>query len=70
MPDISMCSGEVFGTICPQRDECYRFKATPSQYRQCYFSVAPFVDSKTETCKQFMPIYARRPWMDDIGDDL
>jgi hypothetical protein len=38
MPDITMCQG---GT-CPIKEECYRFKAVPSQYRQSYFAVVPY----------------------------
>lgn len=37
MPDISMC----FGDNCPLKNECYRFKADPSEY-QSYFSYPPF----------------------------
>lgn len=53
MPDITCCTGRndhcensddnagVQG-ICPQRDNCYRYTATPNPYRQSYFVVAPF----------------------------
>lgn len=34
MPDISMCNNQS----CPSNKYCYRFTATPSQYRQTYAS--------------------------------
>lgn len=34
MPDISMCDNQS----CPSNKYCYRFTATPSQYRQAYAS--------------------------------
>ena len=38
MPDIAMCKGEG----CPIRDDCYRYRATPSEYVQSYFAVTPY----------------------------
>jgi|TARA_B110000908_G_C10223485_1_gene436626 hypothetical protein len=32
MADISMCEGKG----CEVKETCYRFKATPSKYRQSY----------------------------------
>lgn len=32
MPDISMCKNEQ----CPLKESCYRFKATPCEFRQTY----------------------------------
>jgi hypothetical protein len=44
MPDISMCMGSNgTETYCPLRQSCYRFKARPSEYRQSYFTDAPFI---------------------------
>ena len=42
MPDITMCPGEKDDVVCLNRDACYRFTATPNEYRQSYFQVAPF----------------------------
>lgn len=43
MPDIAMCHGED----CPSKQTCYRFLATPSEYRQSYFYPTPeVVDGK------------------------
>jgi hypothetical protein len=42
MPDIAMCKG----TDCPLKNECYRFLATPSEYRQSYFVTPPIEDGK------------------------
>lgn len=49
MPDISMCANEE----CPKRNECYRFTATPSPYRQSY---AVFnVPNDSDRCDNFWP---------------
>ena len=32
MPDISMCSDKE----CSRKEECYRFTATPNEFRQAY----------------------------------
>jgi len=37
MPDIAMCSN----TACPSNKYCYRFTATPSEFRQSYADFAP-----------------------------
>ena len=44
MPDIHLCRG----TGCPAKDSCYRFTATPSEFRQAYFSEPPIKDGKCE----------------------
>lgn len=44
MPDISMCAG---GT-CPSKDQCYRYRAVPNEYRQSYFMTPPLEDGKCE----------------------
>jgi len=36
-PDISMCSTKE----CPLHETCYRFTATPSDFRQSYFAGDP-----------------------------
>lgn len=38
MPDIAMCKGGM----CPKQQDCFRHTATPSQYRQAYFTEVPF----------------------------
>ena len=40
MPDISMCQG----TNCNLKDNCYRFKAEPSKFRQSWFCKSPNLD--------------------------
>jgi hypothetical protein len=42
MADIIMCDGGK----CPLKETCYRFKATPNEYRQSYFLEEPFVETK------------------------
>ena len=45
MPDIAMCKGDN----CPSKQTCYRFLATPSEYRQSYFYPTPtIVDKKCD----------------------
>jgi hypothetical protein len=43
MPDISMCKG----TNCPLRDNCYRYTATPSEFRQSWFTTPPVKSDNT-----------------------
>jgi len=50
MPDITMCSG----TDCPLKETCYRYIATPSQFRQSYFAEPPY-DKKEEKCEYHWP---------------
>lgn len=46
MSDITMCNG----ADCPKKNECYRFLATPSEYRQSYFITPPIENGK---CDEF-----------------
>lgn len=43
MPDITMCTNEE----CPHKEECYRFKATPSEYQ----SYGTFEPDKNGECE-------------------
>jgi len=45
MPDISMCMGydNASGIECPMREACYRYLASPCEYRQSYLLDAPFI---------------------------
>lgn len=47
MPDITMCEG----TGCIIKDNCYRYTAEPSEFRQAYFAEPP-VD-KDGNCNHF-----------------
>ena len=38
MPDIAKCEG----TGCSLKETCYRFTATPSEFRQSYFLNIPY----------------------------
>lgn len=49
MPDIALCEG----TGCPLKEKCYRYKATPSKYRQSYFYEIPYLGSN---CEYFVEI--------------
>jgi len=50
MPDISMCLNRK----CPSRNECYRYRAQPNEWRQSY---AAFMDDpETGKCESFWPI--------------
>lgn len=62
MPDITMCEGtgrtdnlETGVLECPLKETCFRFKATPSEFRQAYFITLPY-DQKTATCKWLIPL--------------
>ena len=44
--DITMCSGQD----CPLKETCYRFAATPSEFRQSYFLNIPY-NKETKTCE-------------------
>jgi hypothetical protein len=37
MADITMCNGKG----CEMKEICYRYKATPSEFRQSYFFNSP-----------------------------
>jgi hypothetical protein len=52
MPDITMCDS----VECPRKNECYRYMAKPSEYRQAYSAFQCF-KSCTET-DYFIPIKA------------
>ena len=55
MPDISMCIGEV----CAKKEECYRFKATPSTFHQSYFMTPPM--NEDGSCDEFREIWENKP---------
>ncbi len=48
MADITMCAG----VSCPKKEECYRYKATPSNW-QSYFCNVPY-DQETRECEMFL----------------
>lgn len=52
MPDITMCKGGK----CPLKEDCYRYKAKPSPYRQTYFAKPPYKEDK---CEYFSEIWQR-----------
>lgn len=58
MPDIAMCYGEVVGgsRVCPKRERCYRYTASPTPRRQSYFAVLPAKDDGT--CEYHIPTLA------------
>ena len=50
MPDITMCPGKD----CPLKERCYRFRATPTPWRQSYFVAPPFKETTDgPQCKYF-----------------
>lgn len=61
MPDIAMCKGtgkphsedKSKSVDCPKKEMCFRFKATPSEFRQAYFIGIPY-DPVTNKCTHFM----------------
>jgi hypothetical protein len=36
------------GTNCPAKESCYRFTATPNEFRQSYFMEPPIKDGKCD----------------------
>jgi hypothetical protein len=44
MPDITMCGDAK----CPLKEDCYRFKAKPSEYMQSWFTESPRSGDKCE----------------------
>ena len=42
--DITMCDGKD----CELKETCYRYTATPSNYRQSYFTEAPIENGECE----------------------
>lgn len=64
MPDITMCFGKgkphstdknETSANCPKKERCFRFKATPSEFRQAYFLGIPY-DPSTDKCKHFTSV--------------
>lgn len=53
MADITICAG----TDCTKREECYRFKATPSMF-QTYS--AEFRQDENGECDYFIPLRNKR----------
>jgi hypothetical protein len=49
MPDISMCNNRS----CPSSKYCYRFTATPTEYRQSYANFS--VEKDEINCDHFWP---------------
>ena len=47
--DITMCSGKD----CPFKETCYRYTATPSEYRQSYFFNPPIIKGEEVTCEYY-----------------
>lgn len=58
MADITMCNNKT----CDNREKCYRFTATPNEWRQSYFYKDPeptisvnSLDGETFDCEHFYP---------------
>ena len=49
MSDITMCRD----ILCPMKNWCYRYQATPNENFQSYFSQSP--RNPDSTCSQFWP---------------
>jgi hypothetical protein len=50
MADITMCSGKG----CPKKATCYRFNATPNEWRQSYFLTEP---NDGAVCAEYIGAY-------------
>lgn len=51
MADITMCKGQM----CHLKESCYRYKATPNEYMQYYFTFAP-ISMLTGKCKDYWEV--------------
>ena len=51
MPDISMC----LNITCPLKETCYRFKATPNEYKQSYAGFKPKEDGTCDYYEHIEP---------------
>jgi hypothetical protein len=49
MPDISLCRN----VMCPSKDYCHRYTATPSEFRQSYGGFGP--EDGEDKCDMFWP---------------
>jgi hypothetical protein len=49
------------GTDCPYKEKCYRYTATPNEYRQSYFTTPPIKDGK---CEMYWGENAQLAWKD------
>ena len=58
--DISMCGNSA----CPSSNECYRFRAKPSQHWQSYCGFAPEKDDTK--CDHFIDIVET----DELNDEI
>lgn len=47
MPDFSMCSK----TLCPSKEKCLRFTATPNSFRQVYTEYS--LPAEADRCDSF-----------------
>ena len=67
MADITMCSGKD----CPLKESCYRFTATPSEFRQSYFFQPPVIKGEEISCEMYWGDQANAIWkqLKDITDD-
>jgi len=50
MPDCTLCEGGE----CPLKEQCYLYRAKPSEYRQSYFAEVPYKDG---TCEYFIKFH-------------
>ena len=57
MADITMCKGDN----CPSKQTCYRFLATPSEYRQSYFYPTPTTQSTSLLTARRLTLSSYRP---------
>lgn len=53
MPDICMCDNK----LCEKKEQCYRYTAPPSPFRQAY---STFVPDKDGFCFYFWPIEEKK----------
>jgi len=64
MPDITMCVGVTKKSSCHMKSTCYRYTATPDEYRQSWFSEVPLKED--QTCEHYLPLTITKKKASDV----
>jgi len=66
MPDITMCDGGSGNRECPMKDNCYRYTATPSEFNQSYFAVAPWYVDVSVSSQRVFELCDENIWVESL----
>ena len=53
MPDYALCTNDE----CQKKDNCFRFRAVPSEFMQSYAAFEPVQKMSGISCDGFIPLY-------------